>query len=156
PAGIRPGQTHDQLADLVGDGWTAGPPLSAVAVIPFLRDQPVMPAQDRVGSEQRADLRQELAAQEFAFGGQAPALVVVEKDAALTEFLFQDLVFGAQVVDDLLLPAVHPAGEDDQNKLPRLQNEIHARSDAVGGKGNSIGDPSGSVNWLNHAAAGAA
>src|SRR5437899_8314267 len=47
PAGVLPGQTHDQLADLVGDGRTAGPLLSAVAVIPFLRDQPVMPAQDR-------------------------------------------------------------------------------------------------------------
>src|SRR5262249_10192484 len=50
------------------------------------------------------------------------------------ERLFQDLVFGAQVVDDLLLPPVHPAREDDQQKLPRLQNEVHARSDDVGRK----------------------
>ena len=47
----------------------------------------------------------------------------------LPTFLFQDLVFGAQVVDDFLLLAVHPAGEDDQQKLPRLQDEVHVDAD---------------------------
>jgi hypothetical protein len=88
-----------------------------------------VPAQQRVRRNQRPDLAQELAAQDFAFDGQAPALVVAEQDPMLAEFLFQDLIFGAEVVDDLLLLAVHPAGEDKQKKLPGLQDEAHVDAD---------------------------
>jgi hypothetical protein len=56
-------------------------------------------------------------------------LVVAEQDPTLAEFLFQDPVFGAQVVDDFLLLPVHPAGEDKQKQLPWLQDEAHVDAD---------------------------
>jgi hypothetical protein len=56
-------------------------------------------------------------------------LVVAEQDPTLAEFLFQDLVFGAEVVDDFLLLTVHPACENKQKKLPGLQDEAHVDAD---------------------------
>ena len=70
-----------------------------------------------------------MATEDFAFDRQAPPLVVAEQDPTLAEFLSEDLVFGAQVVDDFLLLPVHPAGEDDQKKLPGLQDEAHVDAD---------------------------
>jgi hypothetical protein len=63
--------------------------------------------------------------------GQAAAPVVVEQDLAPAEFLFEDLVFAAQVVDELLLPLIDPARQDDCEKLPGLQNKVHAQADEV-------------------------
>jgi len=53
-------------------------------------------------------------ARQGQFKGQAPAMIVVEQDAAFTELFFEDLVFGAQVVDDLLLLTVDPTRRDEQ------------------------------------------
>ena len=38
--------------------------------------------------------------------------------------LLEDLVFRAQVVDDLLLLAIDPACQDEEKQLPRLQDEV--------------------------------
>ena len=58
-----------------------------------------MPAQDGVGSEPSADLVEELATKDFPFDGQAAALVIVEKDSPLAEFLSQYLVLGSEVIN---------------------------------------------------------
>ena len=39
--------------------------------------------------------------------------------------LFENLILGAQVIDDRLLLAVDPAGEDDDEKVPGLHDEVH-------------------------------
>src|SRR5262249_52480292 len=52
--------------------------------------------------------------------------------ATIPEFLSENLVFGVQVLDDLLLFTINPSGEDDDKELPRLENEVHGRSDAMG------------------------
>jgi hypothetical protein len=72
-----------------------------------------------VRREQRADFPQQPASQDFAFDGQAAALVIVEQDPFLAEFFLEDLVFGAEVFDELLLLVVDPAGENGNQKLPR-------------------------------------
>ena len=41
-----------------------------------------------------------------------------------TILTLEDLVFRAQVVDDLLLLAIDPACQDEEKKLPRLQDEV--------------------------------
>jgi hypothetical protein len=56
----------------------------------------------------------------FGFDSQAPALIVVEQDAAFPKLFFEDLIFGAQVVDDLLLLTVDPTRRDEKQKLSRL------------------------------------
>ncbi len=79
-----------------------------------------MPAQNRVRRDESADLFQHLATEHFAFDRQAPPLVVIEQDAALGELLLEHLILGTQVFDHLLLLTIHPAGQDHEQKLPRL------------------------------------
>jgi hypothetical protein len=71
-----------------------------------------MPAQDGVGGEKRGDLGKELAAKDFPFDRQATALVIVQQDL------------------ELLLLAVDPAGQDEMEQLPGLQDEVHGGPDA--------------------------
>jgi len=52
-------------------------------------------------------------------------LLVVEEEAAFTELFLEDLVLGAEVVEGLLLLAVDPACEDEKEKMPRLEEEVH-------------------------------
>jgi hypothetical protein len=39
--------------------------------------------------------------------------------------LYQRLNLGVLELDDLLLPAVDPAGQDQEEELPRVEDEIH-------------------------------
>ncbi len=39
--------------------------------------------------------------------------------------LLEDLVLGAEAVNDLLLLPVDPARKDDEQQLPRLKDEIY-------------------------------
>ena len=43
----------------------------------------------------------------------------------------QYLVFDPQVLEDFLLMPVDPAGEDQEQQLPRLQNRLHISPDIV-------------------------
>ena len=56
---------------------------------------------------------------------QCATLFIAQQDSFLAKFLAKYLILRAQVVDDLLLLAVDPAGKNDQRQLPRLQNEFH-------------------------------
>ena len=67
-----------------------------------------------------ADLTECLSTEELAFDGQASALIVGEADASLAVRLFEDLVLGSKVFDDVLLLPIDPTGEGDQEKLPGL------------------------------------
>jgi hypothetical protein len=58
----------------------------------------------------------------------------------VTQFVFQStsgqsspLVLGPQILDHFLLLAIEPAGKEQNQQLPRLQNEIHLR---LGDQGN--------------------
>jgi hypothetical protein len=101
--------------------------LATSAIIPFLGDEQAVPTQDGVRRHQGADLSEEPAAKDLGFDCQASALIVVEQDASLDELLPEDLVFGAQVVDDLLLLAIDPTGEDEEQKLPGLEDKVHGQ-----------------------------
>ena len=70
-----------------------------------------MPAQDRVGSHDRRDPREESAAESLALAGKATALVVGQAQTPATELLPQHAVLLDQVVDGLGLLAVDPARE---------------------------------------------
>ena len=54
-----------------------------------------------------------------------------EEDPALAEFLFEDLVLRAEVFDDFLLLTVAPAGQDGDQELPGLEDEVHGGPDAA-------------------------
>src|SRR5262249_37557719 len=90
-----------------------------------------------VRGEACADTLEQLAAEDLGFDGQAAPLVIVEYDTALAELLLEDFVFGAEVVDHVLLLAIHPAGKDGEQEMPRVKNEIlrnHDRPRAAGKK----------------------
>jgi len=85
-----------------------------------------MPTEDCIGGEKGAYLAQELATKAFSFHGQAAALAVVQQDATLAKFFSKYLILGPEVVIDLLLLVVNPAGEDEMEQLPGLKNEVHS------------------------------
>jgi hypothetical protein len=47
-----------------------------------------------------------------------------EEDPALAEFFCDDLVLGAEELDDFMVLAVASPGEDGEQELPGLQNEV--------------------------------
>ena len=104
-----------------------------------------MPAQDGVGSEDGTDFGQQLAAQDFAFEGEASALVVVQENAAFTELLLQDLVLGAKEINHLLLSVVDPPRHARYEDVPRFDDEVHRSRLTIGRAGRcpSIGSWNG-------------
>ena len=64
---------------------------------------PAAPTQDGIGRHDRGDLAQRLAAKQFSLHGETPALIVVEQDSFLPNLLLEQMVFGAEVLDDMLL-----------------------------------------------------
>ena len=85
-----------------------------------------MPAENRIGCEQRADLFKSLATENLAIPCQSPSLVVVEQDAFRTVRFFKNPVLGAKVFDRFLLLSVDPACDDGYVELPGLENETHS------------------------------
>ena len=95
------------------------------AVVPFHGDQLSMTPQDRVGRKERAEFSKQLASEYFAFNRQSTALIIVEQDSSLAEFLLENSILSHQILDDFLLLAVDPAREHDETQLPRLKNKRH-------------------------------
>ena len=73
-----------------------------------------MPTQNRVRRYQSSDLGKYLPAQNLALDGQPATLIVIEKNSPFTDLFFENLVLGAEVLDDLLLLSIDPAGEDNE------------------------------------------
>ncbi len=94
---------HDELFDFVGHRKSFGLLFPLIAVVPFLGHQFSLPAENRVGSEDRTDPVEHLPAKNLTFDRQATALNVVEQDLLLTQLLFEDLVFRVEVLNDALL-----------------------------------------------------
>ena len=84
-----------------------------------------MPAENRIWSRDVGQMLEHLPSENPAFDGQAPPLVVVEQDSALSELLSQNSILGKEVLDGVLLSAVDPAGEDQKQQMPRLKLRPH-------------------------------
>ena len=76
-------------------------------------------------SYQRAHFRQQLTAEDFSFDCQTSALVVAEENATLAQLFFKNLIFRPQVLNHLLLLLIDPAGQDNKQELPGLENKVH-------------------------------
>ena len=59
--------------------------LPFVAVVPLLRHELTMPAENRVGSHNRGQLQQSLAAKGMAFHSQYPTLIISQQHTLLPE-----------------------------------------------------------------------
>jgi hypothetical protein len=71
-----------------------------------------VPAQDCIRSQNRGHLLRHPSAEHFAFNCQRPALVIVEQDTFHAELLSEHTILGPKVLDHVLLLAIDPAGQD--------------------------------------------
>ena len=89
-----------------------------MTVVPFLGDEPTVPTEDRVGGDDCRQLGHGPAAQDLALDGQNPPLVIGKENPFPSHLVHQGLDLGVLELDDFLLPAVDPAGEDEEEELP--------------------------------------
>ena len=126
PAGILQGHAHDQLGDDPHRPWATR--FAAVAEVELPGDQLSVPAQQRIGRDDRAKLEQNLAWDAKRLARQQRPLLIREAKRASLEALAQHAVLGFQVLDNNELLTADPAGEqeDDEGEWRRLQ--IHPQS----------------------------
>jgi hypothetical protein len=110
--------------------------LPPVTIVPFFCDKLPMPAKDGVGRNDGCEFQHGLAPQGFAFDGQHTTLSVVEEETFASYLAHKASNLGVLGLDDLLLFTVHPASQDEEEKLPRLEDEIH-QGDVAGGAGEA-------------------
>ena len=125
PRRILPSQLNDQLRNFFRKGWSSRSLLTSITVVPLLGHQFSVPAQNGVGGKERADLLQHFASQDLSLGGQPTALIVIEQDPFLAQLFFEHVNFRPLKLDNLLLLAVYPARQNNQQELPRLQDKFH-------------------------------
>jgi hypothetical protein len=101
-----------------------------LAIVPVCGHEFSMPAQDGFGSHDGGKLIEHLAAEDLAFDGKPASLVVVEEYSFLSELLPEYPILSEEVLDGVLLPAIDPAGEDEDQQVPWLKLRFHVPPDA--------------------------
>ena len=91
-----------------------------------------MPSQNRVGCDDRRDLRQHPTAQPFAEGGQPSPVVIRQPQTPMAPLRLQHSVLFAQVQDDLVLFMLEPAEKGRDEELHRNHG---AESMPIAGRG---------------------
>ena len=84
-----------------------------------------MPAELGVGCDQRVDLSESLASEGLGLRGQAAALRVREAQTLGRELFPKDAVLFLELVDDVALLLVDPAGHGDDEDLQRVRKLVH-------------------------------
>ena len=84
-----------------------------------------VPTEDRIGCDERCDLRQGSPSDGFASHGQAASLVVGQPEASATKLLLEDSVLLAEIFDDRILLTADSAGQGGNEDLPWLQSDGH-------------------------------
>jgi hypothetical protein len=89
-----------------------------------------MPAKDGFGSHDGGESVEHLAAEDLAFDGEPASLAVVEEYSFLSKLLPEYLILSDEVLEGVLLPAIDPAGEDEEQQVPWLKLRFHVPPDA--------------------------
>ncbi len=101
-----------------------------LTVVPVSGDELAMPAEDGIRSDNGGKLVEHLAAEDLAFDGEPTSLAIVEEYSFLSELLPEYVILSEEVLDGVLLPAVDPASEDQEQQLPWLKLRFHIPPDA--------------------------
>jgi hypothetical protein len=96
-----------------------GPSTPTRLVRPLSGDERPVPANNRIGRDNRRHVDQNLATETGAEDSQPPPFVVGEPHALAAELRFQDTIFFAQVLNDLGQAALEPADEKRDEPLQR-------------------------------------
>src|SRR5262245_53543074 len=87
-----------------------------------------MPCQQCRGSDDCGDLFENPPAEPFGFGGKPPPLAIRKSKAATCELLPENTILLDEILDDMLLPLVHPTGHGNDEKRKWIQSRLHRRS----------------------------
>ena len=82
-----------------------------------------MPGQQSIRSDETGEWVQSSAADVFAFDGQPSSLIIIEP-RFLTQLFFEDANLLLEIRDDILLVAVHPTGERNEEQGERIHRQI--------------------------------
>ena len=127
PSRVFAGELQHEFGHFLGNGWSAnGLLFTLVAIVPLLGYQRPVPTQDPIRGEQRGELGQPLASQDFPFDRQAAPLIVGQHNPLGTVRFPEHPVLGEQIINHLLLLPVHPAGHARHQHVHRFQNKAHA------------------------------
>ena len=92
-----------------------------------------MPTHDCLGSNDGRQLCQCLATEGLALGSQNPALIIREEDSLPAHFLHQYTDLRILELNDLLSLPVDPTCENQEQQLPRLEDESYWSDSTEGG-----------------------
>jgi hypothetical protein len=113
PAWILCRHPHNERRDLLHEPRT---PWAPALECPLLSDQPPVPSQNRVGRHDRCHLLQHPATESLAPRRQPPALGVSQPNSPASQLLLENAILLHQIVDHLLLAAVDPSSQGDEQQ----------------------------------------
>ena len=123
PVPILSCHLHDQVPDLGHNARASGATPTPAFV--FLRDESSMPGEQCVECDPCLDLSEGLASERHGLRGQATALRVREAEPLRREVFPKDAVLFLEVVDDVALLLVDPAGHGDDEELQQVRKLAH-------------------------------
>jgi len=118
---ILEGQPDDVCLDCLHQ---PGPAHAYHDVRPLGSDQPVMPAHQRVWRNDWRHRVEHPSSQDLRFRRQTPALVVLQPRHLSAALLLQHAVLLDDVLDDVLLMAIHPARHRQEQGLKRVMHRV--------------------------------
>jgi len=130
PPRVLHGQPHHKLGD---SAWRHGStPASPSAAVVLLGDQFPVPTENRVARNDACHLGQRSAAEFPAPHRESPALRVSQLKRPTANLLAEDPILLSQTVDQILLTAVQPASEGEDEELQGLGHPPRLRRSAPG------------------------
>ena len=119
------GHPHHEPGEL---GWRDRPAsASAGTAVVLLGDQPPVPAENRVGSDDACHSSQRPLSESLASHGESAALGVGQPKRSTAELLAEDAILLSQIVDQILLVAIQPSGQGEDEELQRMGHRPRLR-----------------------------
>ena len=119
PCRILSGHANDEVGGLRFPSRPAG--LSPFRVVPLTSNELAVPGENRVGRDDSGDLLEDLSTEGLALYREPTAFIIGQPKSSATKLSLEDSVLLEQIVDDVLLVTVDPAGEGDQQELPWVE-----------------------------------
>ncbi len=130
PRRILPGRADDESRDVGPGSWATR--LPAIRVVPLASGEPRIPGGNGDRSDDRGDPFEDLSAEGPALRSESATFVIGEAEPPATQLPLEDTVSLDQVLDDVLLMALDPACESDQQELPGLKRAHGRRCRSTG------------------------